>query len=147
MGKPVLHKEFGTLIQWGSLRFSKAVKCLLEICQKTISYNNVSENSHKYVRIVSENYQKQISVKTVSEKIWKYVRNVSDFYKCLRKLPVSVLISIGNLSISRTLLYRHPPRTVTQYKCMVKRFLESQTTFLIVKYIWLQVHSINTMTL
>ena len=75
----IFHKEFGTLIQWGSLRFSKAVKCLLEICQKTISYNNVSENSHKYVRIVSENYQKQISVKTVSEKIWKYVRKVSDF--------------------------------------------------------------------
>ena len=69
----------GTLIQWWSRNFWKSVRYLSEICQKTVSYKNVSENSHKCVRIMSENCQMQICVRTLSEKIWKCIRNVSDF--------------------------------------------------------------------
>ena len=48
------------------------------ICQKSVSYKNVSENCLKCVRILSENCQMQVSVINISEKIWKSIRNVSD---------------------------------------------------------------------
>ena len=74
-----LNDYLGTLSECWSRNFWKSVRYLSEICQKTVSYKNVSENSHKCVRILSENCQMQISVRTLSEKIWKCIRNVSDF--------------------------------------------------------------------
>ena len=71
--------NFGTQIQCWSQNFWKSVRYLSEICQKTVSYKNVSENSHKCVRILSENCQMQISVRTLPEKIWKCIGNVSNF--------------------------------------------------------------------
>ena len=71
-------ENFGTQVQCWSRNFWKSVRYLSEICQKTVSYKNVSENSHKCVRILSENCQMQISVRILSEKIWKWIRNVSD---------------------------------------------------------------------
>ena len=72
-------KNLGTLVQCWSLNLWKSVRYLSEICQKNVSYKNVSENSHKCVRILSENCQMQICVRNLSEKIWKYIRNVLDF--------------------------------------------------------------------
>ena len=62
-----------------SVRKESDVNLCQKFVKKTVRYINVSENSHKCVRILSENCQMQISVRTLSEKIWKCIRNVSDF--------------------------------------------------------------------
>ena len=46
-------KKVGTLSQCRSQKFQKSVKYLLEICQKTVSYKNQSENSKICVRYQS----------------------------------------------------------------------------------------------
>ena len=71
--------SFGTHDQCRSQKFQKTVRYLSEICQKTVSYKNQSENSKKCVRYKSENCQLQISVRTLLENIWNCIRNVSDF--------------------------------------------------------------------
>ena len=94
---PPLYKS-GTLSQCWSRNFWKSVKYLSEICQKTVSYKNISENSHKCVRILSENCQMQISVRTLSEKIWKCIRNVSDFINVSENCQCFIWKTVWNLS-------------------------------------------------
>ena len=64
----------GTLSQCRSLKLQKTVRYLSEICQKTVDCRNVSENSHKCVRIVSENCQS----KYLSEIYQKLFGNASE---------------------------------------------------------------------
>ena len=49
---PRICSGFGTHDQCRSQKFQKTVRYLSEICQKTVSYKNVSENSLKCVRIL-----------------------------------------------------------------------------------------------
>ena len=66
----------------------KSSNKLSDICQKTVSYKNVSENSHKCVRILSENCHMQISVKNSIRKDLEMHQKCVRFYKCVRKLSV-----------------------------------------------------------
>ena len=63
------NKNIGTHDQCRSQKFQNTVRYLSEICQKTVSYKNQSENSKKCVRYKSENCQLQISVRTLLENI------------------------------------------------------------------------------
>ena len=69
----------GTQSQCWSHHVHKSVRNVSDICQKSVSYKNVSEISHKCVTILSDNCQMQTSVRNLSEKIWNCIRNVSDF--------------------------------------------------------------------
>ena len=69
----------GTQSECWSQEVHKYVICLLDICQKTVSYKNVSENCLKYVISLSEKCQILISIRTVSDNIWKCIMIKSDF--------------------------------------------------------------------
>ena len=94
----ILMRCFGTQVQCWSQNFWKSVKYMSKICQKTVSYKNVSENSHKCVRILPENCQLQMSVRTLSEKIWKCIRNLSDFINVSENCKCFIWKTLRNVS-------------------------------------------------
>ena len=49
----MLQSLLGTHVQCRSLKFQKTVSYLSEICQKTVSHTNLSENSQNCVRYLS----------------------------------------------------------------------------------------------
>ena len=81
-----LYSYMGTLVQCRSQKFQKCVIYLSEICQKTVSFKNLSEKHLNCVRFLSEMCQIQISVIILSEIFWKCLIYVSVTKKCVRKL-------------------------------------------------------------
>ena len=88
----------GTLVQCRSQKFQKCVIYLSEICQKTVSFKNLSENHLNCVRYLSEMCQIQISVIILSEKFCKCLKYVSVAKKVSENCHGLIQKTVRNLS-------------------------------------------------
>ena len=91
-------KDVGTHVQCRSLKFQKTVSYLSEICQKTVSHTNLSENSQNCVRYLSEISQMQKYVRYMFKKLQKCLRKVSEVINLLENYHFQICKTVRILS-------------------------------------------------